>query len=357
MTLEEFKKANKTFEGKQLLHAYQNGNFYTAIYNDGTRIKETIDPDADRFLPKFALNVDIKITNYCKMPEGCPNCEFCHENSGPCGKHASLKSYMKLWDTWEPGTEIAIGGGNALAHPDIEWFLEYLSNRGVICNLTVNQHHLPQYQYDLVKWASKGWLHGLGVSVVDPNNKKELDCVANIKAAFLTHQKSNNVVFHVIAGILNESFLRFLANEKVLILGYKDNIGRGVTYKKSHKDAIDKNIEWLAKNLKTLSQLFAVMSFDNLSLAQLDARRTLGLSDAEWDLRFQGKDYGDPNGEDAPSTFYFDAVEGEIGRSSTQPKDQRIKYDFVNGMTFEEAFKASLSNYKINEGEYGEIKE
>jgi hypothetical protein len=81
------------------------------------------------------------------------------------------------------------------------------------------------------------------------------------------------------------------------------------------------------------------------------------LSDAEWNLRFQGKDYGDPNGEDAPSTFYFDAVEGEIGRSSTQPKNQRIKYDFANGMTFEEAFKASLSNYKINEGEYGEIKE
>lgn len=43
MTLEEFKKANKNFEGKQLLHAYQNGNHYTAIYNDGTRIRETID--------------------------------------------------------------------------------------------------------------------------------------------------------------------------------------------------------------------------------------------------------------------------------------------------------------------------
>lgn len=352
MTLEEFKKANKTFEGKQLLHAYQNGNHYTAIYNDGTRIRETIDSNADRFLFSVAENADVKITGWCDA--GCP---FCHEGSSKEGKHASLKSYMKLWDTWEPGTEIAIGGGNALAHPDIEWFLEYLSNRGVICNLTVNQHHLPQYQYDLVKWASKGWLHGLGVSVVDPNNRKELDCVANIKAAFLTHQKSNNVVFHVIAGILNESFLKSLANEKVLILGYKDNIGRGVTYKKSHKDAIDKNIEWLAKNLKSLSQLFAVMSFDNLSLAQLDARRTLGLSDEEWNLRFQGKDYGDPNGEDAPSTFYFDAVEGEIGRSSTQPKNQRIKYDFVNGMTFKEAFKASLSNYKINEGEYGEIKE
>lgn len=55
----------------ELLGRYKNGNFFTTILSDGTKIRETED---DEFIPDYAENMDIKITNYCDM--GCP---FCHE--------------------------------------------------------------------------------------------------------------------------------------------------------------------------------------------------------------------------------------------------------------------------------------
>ena len=57
----------------KILGSYTNGNFRTAIFEDGTKIRETND---DEFQAAFAENMDIKITNYCDM--GCP---FCHEGS------------------------------------------------------------------------------------------------------------------------------------------------------------------------------------------------------------------------------------------------------------------------------------
>ena len=41
-----------------------------------------------------------------------------------------------------------------------------------------------------------------------------------------------------------------------------------------------------------------------------------------------------------------------IGRSSTQPYNERIKY---TDQTFQKAFEASLSNYKVTTSQYGEI--
>ena len=197
----------------------------------------------------------------------------------------------------------------------------------------------------------EGYVKGIGISLTNSSSMTDLSRILYLKA--ISH---NNIVLHVIAGIFNEKDLDFIikGNLKTLILGYKDNVGRGVGFKKENKDSIDKNIEWLHSKLSYLKEIAPVMSFDNLALAQLDAKEVLGKSDEEWSYRFQGKDYGDPNGMDAPSTFYFDAVNKMIGRSSTQPYNQRVPY---TNQTFEEAFKDSLSNYKVNEGKYGEVKE
>lgn len=331
-------------QGHKLAMIYENGNHYTGICTDGTRVRATKDPKDTGFRFDYAENCDVKITNHCTA--GCP---FCHEGSSCDGKHADLN--LPIFDTWKPGTEIAIGGGNVLDHPDLIPFLEKLKKQNVIANITVNQRAVFEQFELLTQLIAKDLVKGVGISITDPSNKDHMKAVNQVYALEYLRGKED-LVCHVIAGIFNESFVPVIEDRKVLFLGYKDNVGRGVGFNKEHHDEIDKNIEWLASNLETLRDVAAVMSFDNLALAQLDARKNLKVSEDEWRLRFQGKDYGDPNGDDAPSTFYFDAVNQTIGRSSTQPYSERIKY---TNQTFEEAFKASLSNYKVNEGEYGEL--
>lgn len=65
-----------------LLGRYKNGNFVTTILSDGTKIRKTKD---DEFLPAFAENMDIKITNKCNM-----NCPMCHEGSTENGRHGDI---------------------------------------------------------------------------------------------------------------------------------------------------------------------------------------------------------------------------------------------------------------------------
>lgn len=334
------KNISELYPNKKILHTYKNGNHWTTICSDGTRVRETEYENDTKFKFDFAENADVMITKFCDA-----GCQYCHEGATVNGKHADLRSMTNLWDSWVPGTEIAIGGGNALAHPDIEWFTEYLSSRGVVCNITVNQKHI--WDEKLEKMIKAEHVKGIGISLTNSASDADMNRIRYLEA--ISHR---NVVVHTIAGILSEKDMNVLKGKKILILGYKDNVGRGVNYKKEFADQIDKNIKWLANDLKKISKWVNVMSFDNLALKQLDAKKALEISDKEWKLRFQGKDYGDPNGEDAPSTFYLDAVNKMIGRSSTQPYNERIKY--IN-QTFEEAFKASLSNYKINEREYGEL--
>ena len=186
----------------------------------------------------------------------------------------------------------------------------------------------------------------MGISLTDSKSKdiEYIDKLCKI---------SNNIVIHTIAGILTSKDIDFLTNKKVLILGYKDNVGRGGIYKSKYNKDIVNNINWLKNNIKLLKNKFKVLSFDNLALAQLDIKNNLKVSDKEWKLRFQGKDYGDINDPNPPSTFYLDTVNKTIARSSTQPYEQRVPY---TGQSFREAFRDSLKTYCINSSEYGEIK-
>ena len=119
----------------QLLYRYFNGNHYTSIYDDGTRIRETIDPEDNKFTYDFAENVDVLITKKCDA-----NCSYCHENANINGKHGDLN--LPIFNTWHPGTEMAIGGGNVFEHPNLFSFLNRLKDKKVIANVTVNQKHI-----------------------------------------------------------------------------------------------------------------------------------------------------------------------------------------------------------------------
>ena len=102
----------------KLLGAYKNGNYNVTIFDNGTKIRETKE---DKFVSKFPECIDIKITNYCDR-----NCPYCHENSSTKGKHGILSRNFIL--TLKPYTELAIGGGNPLSHPNLIPFLKLLRN-------------------------------------------------------------------------------------------------------------------------------------------------------------------------------------------------------------------------------------
>jgi MoaA/NifB/PqqE/SkfB family radical SAM enzyme len=115
---------------RHILGSYKNGDYNVLLLSDGTKIRTSKNTDPKPDKPE---SIDLKITNRCDM--GCP---MCHEDSWDKGAHGDIMN-LKFVDTLLQGTELAIGGGNPLCHPDLEKFLEKCKERNIICNITVNQ--------------------------------------------------------------------------------------------------------------------------------------------------------------------------------------------------------------------------
>lgn len=267
-----------------ILGQYVNGNYDVSIYNDGTKIREN---NLDFFLPSFPENIDLKITDYCDA-----GCLFCHENSTKQGLHGSLD-----WDfinTLRPFTELAIGGGNPLDHPDLIPFLEKLRERNIVSNLTVNQIHFERNQDFVEQLVNRGLIYGLGVSMI-----KATDKFCGLV------EKYPNAIIHVINGIVTlENFEKLYDKDlKVLILGYK-HLRRGVDY---YSDVVKKNQSVLNKELEKIVSRFSVVSFDNLALEQLNVRNLVG--EKYWQQFYMG--------DDGKFTMYVDLVKQEFSKSST----------------------------------------
>ena len=180
----------------------------------------------------FPESLDVKITNYCDL-----GCKFCHESSTVEGKHGDLKKLKAVLISLPAGVELAIGGGNPLDHPDLIEFLVWCQERGLICNMTVNQLHLKKHFATIETLLEEKLIKGLGISI----NGHHFDKIKELK------KLSNNIVYHVIAGVHDISILETLqeiGNCKVLILGYKIKIlGRGEKYSVIPL-LIDKNIKF-----------------------------------------------------------------------------------------------------------------
>lgn len=293
-----------------LLGVYKNGNFATKIFSDGTKIRETED---DEFIPEFAENMDIKISNYCDM-----GCKFCHEGSTKNGKHGDVLN-QKFIETLHPYQEVALGGGDATSHPDLIPFLHKLKDRKVIVNMTVNQQHFEQKQELIKKLVDEKLIYGLGVSLVNPTD----EFISLI-------QQYPNAVIHVINGILKPSDVEMLSdkNLKMLILGYKQLRRGGEWYSEDHENIIIKQM-WLKENLGGIIERFKVVSFDNLAIDQLEVKRLM--SQEEWGEFYMGDDGG--------MTYYIDMVEQKFARSSTADFNRR--YDLLDSV--DEMFKKIMS--------------
>ena len=283
--------------------SYKNGN-YTVLLNTktGTKIRKN---DLDYFEPDTIEACDVKITNKCGM---C--CSMCHENSTPEGKHGDILSPSWL-DKLHPYCELAIGGGNPLEHPDLGLFLEKCKERKHIPNMTVNQVHFLAEFDRIKKLYDNNLIYGLGVSLVEVTD----ELISKIK-------QIPTAVIHIINGLITETDLRKLKDNglKVLILGYKE-VRRGETLYKKESTKIELRKQMLKNLLPVIIKegWFQVISFDNLSLKQLDVRSLI--SEKEWETMYMGDDGLD--GEQTSATFFVDMVEKKFAKNSCAPMDER----------------------------------
>ena len=267
------------------LGKYQNGNYTVTIFSDGTKVRETSE---DKFIPSFAENVDINLTNKC---DG--GCKFCYISAKKDGEHGSIP-----WDfinSLHPYTELALNV-NDLSHPELEKLLKVLKDKKVIANITVNQIHFEKH-YDMIKsFVDDELVYGVGVSLRNPTDK------------FISLVKTiPNVVIHLIHGIVTREDMMKLAgnNLKILILGYKTN-GLGKDYLEKHNPEVIKNQRWLKVMIDTLIPKFDVVSFDNLAIEDLNIKGILPSDD--YSQFFMG--------DEGEFTYYIDLVKGKFAVNS-----------------------------------------
>ena len=242
-------------------------------------------------------------------------CKMCHEDSTPWGKHGDIMSPSFI-DKLHPYTELAIGGGNPLSHPDLIPFLEKCQAHKLIPSMTVNQIHFEK-DFEMIKYlVDRKLIWGLGISLVDPT--EDFICKA---------KQFTNAVIHVIAGIVTADQIIALSNNdlKILILGYKD-FRRGTKYLYAHPDDVVNGINRMRVLLPIMvdHEYFKAISFDNLAIKQLEVRNLM--TEDEWKLFYMG--------DDGEYTMYVDMVERKFALNSCAPLNRR--YQLMD--TIEEMF-------------------
>jgi MoaA/NifB/PqqE/SkfB family radical SAM enzyme len=280
---------------------YKNGNYFVTFdLKNGTKIREN---KLNFFKADFPESMDIKICNKCDL-----GCAMCHENSTPDGKCGDIMSEGFI-DKLHPYTELAIGGGNPLEHPDLVPFLEKCKRRNLIPSMTVNQFHFMMNKNFIKFLVDQHLIYGLGISLT------------HVTEEFVeTVKEFPNAVIHVINGIVHPTQLESLANNgfKILILGYKE-FRRGEVMYQHQSAAIEQLKHMLYDRLPQIINegWFEVVSFDNLAIKQLDAQRLM--SDEDWEQFYMG--------DDGSATMYVDMVNKEFAKSSTSTERYPIEDD------------------------------
>ena len=268
----------------KLLGKYKNGNYNVVIFDDGTKVRQTKE---EKFEANFPECMDVKITNYCDM--GCP---YCHEASSKDGKHGDILN-VDFINTLKPYTELAIGGGNPLSHPDLLEFLRRLKEKKIIANMTVNQKHFMDNLNYIENLVKNDLIKGLGISLTNPTE----EFVKQVK-------EYPNAVIHVINGVVSvDDLIKMYGQDlKILILGYK-------TFRKGHQyysDKVERNKLLMYDKLPEIIKNFKVVSFDNLAIEQLEVKRLM--TDEEWNSFYMG--------DDGKFTMYIDLVNRQFARCS-----------------------------------------
>lgn len=284
----------------KILGSYKNNDYTCTMFSDGTKIRWN---DKDSFNPIKPESIDLKITNKCDMA-----CAMCHENSTPDGKHGDILN-LPFIDTMFPYSEVAIGGGNPLTHPDLIEFLEHLKERKILASMTVNQMHFMHNIDFLKELTDKKLIYGLGISYIGGRHKNAIEAIKQFP----------NAVVHVINGVVHMDSLEALANNdlKILILGYKEFRRGKVLY-----DECGEQIEYLKYQFYDMlpeivnDGWFKCISFDNLAIKQLEPKRLM--SEEDYKEFYMG--------DDGSFTMYVDAVNRQFAKSSVSTE----RYDLMD---------------------------
>lgn len=270
---------------------YNNGETIVTMYEDGTKERDI----SNGIRADYPESIDIKITNFCDN-----SCAFCHENSTTRGKHGDLQPTIDLIKQLPRGVEIAIGGGHPLSHPDFDDFVRELSNHGIICNVTINEHHFKKELPRIERLVGNKHIYGVGYSY------SKIPCDWDYE----------HLVQHVIIGVTPYSEIDRITkvSKKILLLGFKKFTGRGDIFYRKKNEEVDKNIRsWYAGLFYAARK--AHISFDNLAISQLSPER-LFANPEDFDKVYMGKD--------GSYSMYIDAVRQEYSVSSTGV--ERYKY-------------------------------
>lgn len=268
----------------------RNGNTMVTIHEDGTRVIDYPGDNPAIIDLTFPLNVDLKVSSRCVFGFNPATrkavCDFCHESARMDGTECDYDALERVLAPLPLTTEIALGINEVT--DGLVQFLTRMKAQGRILNGTFNQGLVRTGAHRRI--TDHKLLRGVGISwrrsswgLDDPIYRDE------------------NTVLHVIAGI--DDFSEVLEAVKtggigkVLVLGEKDfgfNAGRVDLATQSHRT-------WHAR----LHELFehALVSFDNLALAQLNVRRYF--RDANWSVFHQGE-----------RSIYIDAVKRVYAPSS-----------------------------------------
>lgn len=278
---------------EKLLKKYENGDFTVYIYSLGSRVLE---PHGDNPKMSFPNCMDVCITKYCDN-----NCPFCYNDSTTKKGHADVESFKKLIGTFKGG-EIAIGGGDAFTHPDLEEMLRFCKDRDIFVSMTINQNHLKRHKDAILRYFKEDLIKSIGISMTNPATWDE-EIYQEIANA-----KEEGVTIHVIAGLIDMTYFPVLKGKKILILGYK-SLGRA---KDTHPVT---NIEWLRYIwLPVLRYKCKKIIFDNLAIDQLHIKEYF--NDEDWNIVYQG--------DDGDGTMYLDLVDKWYGISSIVEDDKKI---------------------------------
>lgn len=250
----------------------KNGNYWIGYGYWANRLR--FSTTKDKCIPSYPELLDLKITDCCNHL-----CPFCYQGSTPDGNHASF-SYinhiikdLNNYTHYKRRVEFAIGGGNALLHPQLPEILELLHNEGHIANITIKASDVNILKKDKkLRKALEDYVCGIGVSV---SSEEDIEFAGELRKMF--EKKSYKpIVAHLIPEwlgvektihIIEELDKKNIYNH--LFLGFKTN-GRGATQKyvkftnedldKLFHDRWDTGIDttfantykdWLEKNYET----------------------------------------------------------------------------------------------------------
>lgn len=293
---------------EKIVKNYVNGDYQIQFTDRGGEIIKPLKDNPGRM--KFPNSMDVCITKQCD--NGCP---FCYNNSNINGKHASVEIFKKLIGTYTGG-EIALGGGNVFVHPQLEDILQFCKEKEIFVAPTINQNHLKKYKDQILDLFKRNLIQGIDISLTNPDtwDEKTYQEIAN--------GREEDVVVHVIAGLVSNKYFKVLRNKKVLILGYK-NLGRG---KGNMPTGFIERLK--AEWLDILQYKCRVIIFDNLAVEQLDIKSRF--TPEEWSVVYLG--------EDGNGSMYLDLVDMWCGISSIVEGDMQKKINITDNTTIESLY-------------------